>query len=278
MTLSIYDIAAVAAVIGGILSIMGLVRRLAIRFDLSPELQRKLVHVATGTVALSFPLLFASPLPVFVLSGCSIAIMMLLRRQQWRGSPLSAVLHDVARTSRGDIFLALAIAVIFALSRQDLVLYILPMLIVTLADPAAAIIGINHGRRRFPVGEGAKSIEGVIAFFAVAWCAAMIVLPMMTGISWQNAVLLSILVAAFCALIEAECWNGWDNLCVPVGAYVLLSIYITADAFNLMIAIIFVSTAVFLVPLRFAAYKNLRIATLVLTISTGLMIMRGILA
>ena len=44
------------------------------------------------------------------------------------------------------------------------VLYVLPILILTLCDAASALVGSRYGKRIFRIEEGSKSIEGVVVF------------------------------------------------------------------------------------------------------------------
>ena len=40
-------------------------------------------------------------------------------------------------------------------------LYVLPILVITLSDTASALVGTSYGRGAFAVEDGSKSIEGV---------------------------------------------------------------------------------------------------------------------
>ena len=93
----------------------------------------------------------------------------------------------------------------------------------TLSDAAAALIGTRYGRKLFAVEAGTKSLEGVAMFFLVTWIVAMVLLLLMTDIGRVNVVLLSLAVAAFGALVEADSWRGFDNLFVPVGIHLFLA-------------------------------------------------------
>lgn len=239
MSLTLRDGIFIAAVIIGMLSLMGAVRYFGRRAGLGPELQRKLVHVATGTAALAFPLLFTNALPVFILIGASIVVMLALRSGRLIG--LGGVLHDVKRESYGEIYLALAIAFTFFRSAGAPVLYVLPLLVITLSDTASALIGTSYGRRRFTVEDGSKSLEGVATFFVITWLISLVALLLLTDAARVNVVVLSFLIAAFCALVEADSWRGLDNLFVPIGAHLLLAQYLDSPAGELVtVAIAFV--------------------------------------
>jgi len=227
VNLTLRDGIVIAAVIAGVLVLMLVVRVVAGRFGISAEGKRKLIHVATGLASLSFPFLFDNPLPVLVLMSLAIGVMLVLRLPQ--AAALGAVLHDVKRPSWGEVYLALAIVIVFFHAHGDPVLYVLPMLVITLSDTASALVGTSYGRRRFAVEEGTKSWEGVVAFFVVTWLVAMVTLLLLSDAPRLNVIILSLLIAAFCALVEADSWQGLDNLFVPVGAHLLLVQHIGSD-------------------------------------------------
>ena len=246
-----WEIALVPVAIAAILLLMVIVRWQADRFDLSPENQRKIIHIAVGLASLSFPLIFSSPLPVLLLIAIAIIIMLILRRGHRSVEGLGSVLHSVRRRSHGEIYLALAVALLFLRSEDAPVLYVLPLLVITLSDTASALVGTAYGRFRFAVEDGSKSLEGVVAFFMVTLVCSMVVLLLMSDAARLNIIVLSFLIAAFCSLVEADSWRGLDNLFVPVGAHLLLSRHLdTTPEILLLIAVIFIA-AVFL-AIRYA--------------------------
>ena len=103
------------------------------------------------------------------------------------------------------------------------VLYILPILILTLCDAASALVGSRYGRRVFQIEEGTKSVEGVVVFAVTAWLLSLIVILLLTDIGRGEAVLLAFITAVFGALLEAASWRGLDNLFIPLGLYFLLA-------------------------------------------------------
>jgi dolichol kinase len=218
-----------------LLGAMGGVRLLAQRFDLAPELQRKLVHISTGLYALTLPLTFRDRWPVVVLILASIAVMLALRLPQFSRSGLASTLHAVERKSYGEIYLSCAVGFLFFQSQGQPILYVLPILTLTLSDAAAALIGTSYGGKRFPVEGGVKSVEGVIAFFVVTWLLAMVLLLTMTDAPRVAVIVLGLLVAAFGALVEADSWRGLDNLFVPLSIHFLLAGNLNAPILNLVL-------------------------------------------
>lgn len=238
------NLAMVAGSIALILALMLLVRLVAARLDISPELQRKIIHVVTGLYALTIPLMFQKTWPVFLLVALSIATMMILRLPRFSGDGMSSVLHAVKRRSHGEIYLSLAIGFLFFRAQGQPVLYVLPILVLTLSDAAAALVGSAYGRRLFLIADGVKSLEGSIACFVVTWLVAMIALLLLADIPKINVVMLSFLVAAFGTLIEADSWRGLDNLFVPIGVHLLLATHLTSDPATLLLLTAFFVAAI----------------------------------
>lgn len=216
------ELVKVVASVGGLLAAMAAVRWLADRYGWSAEVQRKCVHVATGLFAVFLPLIFAQAWPVLLLAVTAIVVMGVLRLPAFAGSRIGSTIHSVERQSYGEIMLAVAIGFTFFRSLGEPVLYVLPILVLTFSDAAAALTGVRYGSRRFTVEEGTKSAEGVVMFFLVTFIIAMVTLLLMTDVSRERVILLSAMVAAFGALIEAQSWRGFDNLFVPVGLHLFL--------------------------------------------------------
>jgi phytol kinase len=212
----------IALSVGGLLAAMACVHALARRFGWSAELQRKCVHIATGLYALSLPLTFGEAWPVLLLCAVSVLVMGLMRLPALANSGIGSTIHGVERKSYGEILLAVSVGFLFYRSIGNPVLFVLPMLVLTFSDAAAALTGVRYGRRLFAVEDGTKSLEGVVMFFLITFIIAMITLLLMTDVPKTSVILLSLIVAAFGAEIEANSWRGLDNLFVPVGLHLFL--------------------------------------------------------
>jgi len=210
------------------------VSRLARVAQLDPEIGRKLVHISLGLYCLTFPYVFSAAWEVF--ATCALAVLVFLLARGAMRQNLGGGLHAVKRTSYGELLFAVAVALLFWLKDGHFVsvsmhhkaqigpvLYVLPILILTLCDAASAIVGSRYGKRVFQIEEGSKSIEGVVVFAVTAWLLSLIMILLMTDIGRGEAVLLAFIAAAFGALLEAASWRGLDNLFIPLGLYFLLA-------------------------------------------------------
>jgi phytol kinase len=204
-------LAALGAVLGGL-------RLWQVRRSPHPELARKLVHIATGLIALSFPWLFSSVWPVVVLAILAVAAMLALRH-----TSLGGVVHAVRRESSGELYFPIAVAALFYLSKGVTVFYTIPVLLLTLADAVAALIGVRYGLVKFDTFEGArKSLEGAVAFFAVAFLCTHITLLLASHVGRVETLLIGVEVGFLVMLVELVAWRGLDNLFIPLFSFALL--------------------------------------------------------
>lgn len=217
------------------------VSRLAKLIKVDAEVQRKLIHISLGLYCLTFPFVFHAAWEVFATCALAVGLFMLARGSMRKS--LGSGLHAVERTSYGELLFAVSVALLFWLKDGHFIsttmhhktppgqiLYILPILILTLCDAASALIGSRYGRRVFQIEEGKKSVEGVVVFAVTAWLLSLIAFMLLTDIGRGEAVLLAFITAVFGALLEAASWRGLDNLFIPLGLYFLLSNLIYAGA------------------------------------------------
>ncbi|MEO1309129.1 MAG: hypothetical protein AAFV38_14805 [Pseudomonadota bacterium] len=206
-----------------LLGLMAVVRHLAHVAGLNGEVQRKLVHVGTGLYAMGLPWLFPDRWPVYMLIGVTLIVMALLRLPAF--ARLGAAVHSVERRSYGDFLLAASVGLCFFLAEGTALYYILPIAVLTVADAAAALAGTTYGRRHFQVEDGQKSIEGSVVFFFIALLISIICFMFLSDLPPANILTLSVMVAAFGTLVEAQSWRGFDNLFLPLGLLIFLAIH-----------------------------------------------------
>jgi phytol kinase len=235
--------------IGVSLALMALllcvVSRLVRHGNLSAEIARKSIHVSLGLYCLTFPWLFMHAWEVALACAGAIALF-LFARFRLRAS-LGAGLYAVERRSFGEFYFTLAVLYLF-IAREthapnsaipaDLI-YVAPLLVLTIGDTAAALIGVHFGRLRFTIGGGSKSLEGVCAFFVAAWLCSFAALACLTQMSVPDALRLSAAAAAAGAAFEAISWRGFDNLTAPLGAYAVFAYAAPGAQFSLPTQLLF---------------------------------------
>jgi phytol kinase len=224
---------AVAAVLAAVVALVSGARTLQMRYNLHPEWSRKLVHIGSGLVALTFPWLLGSVWPAVTACAVGALGMMALRRSRRFGKDLDDVLGGEARRSWGEVYFPLTVALLFLLAKGDPLLYCIPLLILTLADAAAAVIGLHYGLMYYQTANGRKSTEGSLVFFVVAFFSTHIPLLLFTDIGRVECLLIGLLVALLSMIIEAVGYRGEDNLLTPLLAFMILKASLVRDALEL---------------------------------------------
>jgi phytol kinase len=185
---------------------------------LHPEMLRKGLHISLGLTALSFPWLFQNVWPVLLLGSISIVGFMGVRLGLPLLRRLAHKLAGVTRVSIGEFCFIIATCIVFIFSADDPVLYSIPMLVLSLADAAAALVGTRYGRHWYRTWDDYKSVEGSVAFFVVAFACIFLPLVWFTHASLDLSASVAGLIALATTVLEASMGRGFDNLVVPLGA------------------------------------------------------------
>lgn len=212
----------IALVLAALAAALGIAKALPI----SPELKRKFVHIALGLSCLGFPWLFEQAWPVLVLCAISIIALLGLRRYQSR---LHSVLHGVSRKSWGELCFPLAVTGLFLLQENPIPDYVLPLLILTLADAVGALVGLRFGRAKYTTDEGFKTLEGSLAFFLTTFICTFLCLRFGTDSGLLDAVLIATVMGLLVMLIEGFARMGFDNLWIPFASYILIHTYMEME-------------------------------------------------
>lgn len=214
---------AIASLIGGWLVVLRALQR---KYSPHPELVRKMAHVGTGLVAISLPFLFHKAWPVVLLCAFSLAGMLAIRLTSKLKREFGAVLHGVDRSSQGEIYFPISVAIVFVLARDNPLIFVIPMLILTFADALAALAGGRYGLTRYAGTGGGKTAEGSVAFFLVAFLSSHIPLLLHTDTGRAKTLLIGLTIGLVATLLEAIAGRGLDNLFIPLGVYILLQNYL----------------------------------------------------
>ncbi|MCL1991020.1 MAG: hypothetical protein FWG67_09050 [Defluviitaleaceae bacterium] len=204
-------------------SFMG-VGQLFIKVGLNAEWSRKTVHIGVGCFSLGFPFMFENRLTVFYLVITAISVFSLLRFNE-KLSKGNALL-GVERKSFGEFYFLAAILAVFML-HQEPYEYLIPMAILTFADSIAALVGVKYGRFRIShFEEGAKSGEGSMMLFIVAFFCTLIPLQLMSEVGRVEVLVIAFLIGILAAVIEMVFVDGSDNLLLPVLTLTFLRYYV----------------------------------------------------
>lgn len=199
------------------------IKIIEIKTNIKGEIKRKIFHVSMGLVTLTFPDIFKSALSVGILGIIALVLLLLLKYSKLKDG-LGTILYGVNRESLGEVFFVVSVFTIFYLAKGNIVLYKVPILILTFADSSAALIGKKYGKKNIAESnEDAKSIEGSFTFFIVAFMVTLVTLLLCTTVGREETLIISAILGFNVALIEMISHMGNDNLLIPLTTYAILS-------------------------------------------------------
>ncbi len=253
------------ALIGALGLTLWLARR---RWVIHPEWLRKGMHVGTGLICLGLPWLFDTPWPVLAMAAVAAAALLVLRLLPAGEGGIAGVLHGVARRSAGELYFPLSVVILFLLSHNEPLFYVIPLLVLTLADAVAALVGLRYGLHRYQAEEGEKSAEGSVAFFTVAFMASHVALLLFTDMGRLETLLLASVIGLLVMMLEAVAWRGLDNLFIPLGTWALLMAYRDAPAADL-VEVLIVSMTLLAVAFVWRRHTTLNHSSLFASVLVG---------
>jgi dolichol kinase len=187
-----------------------LVRR---RFPRWPEGSRKVLHLLCG--------LISAPTPLFIRSwwipAAACAAFLIVMTVSKLTHRLSEV-HDVGRSSVGAFLFPLSVFLLFQIARDRLDCYAVGVLVLSVSDTAAALVGCRFGASALRVCGSRKSMEGSLSFFAVTWIVVNVVLLLTARVPASQVMEIGFVTASVMTGVELLCPWGTDNLLVPLGA------------------------------------------------------------
>lgn len=210
--------------------------------NVAPETSRKLFHLGGGLTTLALPWMFADVWPVLVMTAITVPALLTLKHVRRLRDGLGDVLYGVTRPSLGEIYFPLSACLLFVLAHDEPLLYTVPLLLLTVADPAAAIIGSRYGSLRYVTRDGHKSLEGSLAFFTVAFLgtsgALLLDGPAASGMAIPGVALT---LALLLTLVEAISWRGLDNLLIPVTGFIFLESLLDSNLTALLASVLLIA-------------------------------------
>ncbi|MCY4170850.1 MAG: hypothetical protein OXF08_04530 [Bacteroidetes bacterium] len=215
------------------------------RWNVHQEILRKAVHVCSGLFALPLPWIFDDALPVIIAGGLIGATLVSARLIPSMRRSIGTIMGGVQRNTLGEIYFVISVVILFLISQGQWLLYVVPVLTMSLADTAAAVIGIRYGQMQYQTSEGIKSVEGSLAFFLVTFFSTHLPLLLFTDTGRLESILIAAILALLVMMLELISWRGLDNIFVPLSTHAFLRLYLGEDAqlllFHLMIAIVLIA-------------------------------------
>lgn len=197
------------------------------RLQIRGEITRKFAHFTATLATVPFPYIFTNHWYVLILAVIFFAVLFFTQH----GKQLKSI-HDIERKSVGSYLLPLSIYLTFLISVtfQNKFLYILPMLILAVCDPMAAILGMsakkNNGRIKLFGIKTQKTVIGTGAFLVTSFVISLIALYFHREVFDLKTFWLALAVSAVGTLAELAAWRGSDNLSIPLGVVLVLVLFL----------------------------------------------------
>lgn len=206
---------------GCFLALFALGELLYHKFNVKAELTRKLIHFGTGLLTLLFPVLLGNHWLVLLL--CSTFAVILIASLRYN---LLKSINAIDRQSIGSLSYPVSVYccyLAFDYFGQQYLYFYLPVLILAICDPIAALAGKKWPVGPYRVRSERKSLMGSGAFFLTAFALAVALSaglghPFSTGILFLHA----LAVAAVAAFTEGISTKGSDNLTIPAAVLLVM--------------------------------------------------------
>jgi phytol kinase len=225
-------------VVGCVAGLMLALAQLQRKYKLHPEIARKAMHIGSGLVALSLPWLFQEGWPVFVLTLLATTGMVAVKYLNGLRENIGAVTGSVVRKTWGELCFPVGVGLLFAFAQGNVLLYSIPLLILTFADASAALIGVFYGVMRYTTADGTKTLEGSLAFFQAALLSTLTPLLLFTELGRTETLLIALLMGLLSMLLDAIAWWGLDNLLIPLLSFLALRSFMTVNAQTLTVDVV----------------------------------------
>ena len=174
------------------------------------ELTRKWSHVGTGILILLFPGYVGNIIGVGLLCLSFLGILILSKQFN-----LLQSINGIERVTYGSALYPVIVFTCYVLAdyKNDYLFFYLPLLIMAICDPIAALVGKKLNLKPYKVFSQSKSLGGNIAFFVSAIAVSVLVFNALgIGISFP----IIILVAILSTFAEGVSTKGWDNFFIPL--------------------------------------------------------------
>lgn len=185
------------------------------------ELTRKTVHFGTGVLTLLFPVLLKNHwLVLFLCSSFAVILIFSLKFN------LLKSINAIDRKSAGSICYPISVYICYFVYEQYNYSYhyfYVPILILAICDPIAALFGKKWPLGKYKVGNSHKTILGSSMFFLSSFLLTLFLYLYSVQITSTFTFLLTCLVvSSVTTIVEAFSKNGYDNITIPLSALITI--------------------------------------------------------
>ncbi|OJV22685.1 MAG: hypothetical protein BGO21_05895 [Dyadobacter sp. 50-39] len=175
------------------------------------EWTRKIVHIGTGLLTLLFPVVLTSHWQVLFLCSSFLVILLASLKFGWLPS-----INAIDRFSYGSILFPVIVYLLFLvyqMAGRGLIIFYLPILILAICDPVAALAGKRFPFGRYRIMGCGKSATGSLAFFTSALLVTVVAIPAL-GAPLPGA-FPALLISLAATAAEGVGVKGMDNFTIP---------------------------------------------------------------
>lgn len=182
----------------------------------SKELERKVGHIGFGTIALSAPFVFSEKWQFIAIVVYLLVWFYLIRKLTIFRGGLYDVVHLSSRPTIGDVLFPVAVLGMWImLNKTDTFFYIVAVLVMSLADSGASLIGKLYPFGIYKIAKSTKSMSGSFVFFVIT----IIIFTL-----FKNQIPLTgsqfVILALAATVAEAVSGYGLDNMTIPIVLYI----------------------------------------------------------
>jgi uncharacterized protein (TIGR00297 family) len=220
----------------GIATALYLLEKAHRKFHWNNLVTRKFVHVLIGFLVCMVAFVSPSPMPIIAVASVFLFINFFAVRK----NKLKSIHVDTI--SYGTVYYPLAVLILsFWIYESDRIIFIVSILLLSVADTVASLIGRKFGRNHFVLIGEKKSLIGALAMFVTA--SIIISTGLIAGyhIRYDHAFLYAMVIAIPIAAVELLSIRGSDNLLVPLLSALLLKGFLTGLSDQILLAILFAS-------------------------------------
>lgn len=181
------------------------------------ELTRKLVHFGTGILTFLFPVFLSSH--IWVLALCASFALILIVSLKFKLLPS---INAVDRITWGSLCYPLAVYVCFVMyefNDKQSILFYLPILILAICDPLAALVGKRWPWGKYSIFGNHKSLAGSLVFFILASILSYIYIRNYASLN-MGVLFPTLTIALVAAIAEAISNKGFDNITIPIAVVI----------------------------------------------------------
>lgn len=210
------------------LALFGIAEWIHHTFKVKAEYTRKLVHFGTGILTLLFPILLNNHwLVLFLCASFALILLVSLKFNLLRS------INGIDRKSYGSLAYPLAVYLAYlaydwgkinlSIYGKGYILFYLPILILAICDPLAALTGKRWQYGKYKIGLETKTLMGSGMFFICAFILSLCFLLIDPSLHFSLRILVvALVIAIITTLTEAFSKNGLDNLFIPLAGIIAL--------------------------------------------------------